>query len=115
MEALQLLKFSIRKGPVLNFTEGLSWTEELKEFEYMAWTAPSEDPDTYNRNLAVKDLDDDKLDEIIEDMTRDIQGINASGSEEDTGNSEDSDDEWMKESIVSYCTITSYVPICICI
>jgi hypothetical protein len=36
MEALQMLKYSIKKGRPLNFTQGMSWTEELKEFEFAA-------------------------------------------------------------------------------
>jgi hypothetical protein len=33
MEALQMLKFSIRQGRGLDFTEGTSWNDELKELE----------------------------------------------------------------------------------
>jgi hypothetical protein len=33
MEALQLLKFSFRNGGSLNFTQGLSAEEEMKELE----------------------------------------------------------------------------------
>lgn len=33
MEALQLLKYSIRQGRGLNFTDGLDWGQELHELE----------------------------------------------------------------------------------
>ena len=33
MEALQILKYSLRYGRDLNFTEGLDWDEELAEME----------------------------------------------------------------------------------
>lgn len=36
MEALQLLKFSIRQGRGLDFTEGLSWENELAEMELIS-------------------------------------------------------------------------------
>jgi hypothetical protein len=36
MEALQLLKFSIRQGRGLNFTQGFDWADELKELEVEA-------------------------------------------------------------------------------
>ena len=64
IEALQLLKYSIHKGPSLSFTEGLSWDGEFKEFEYMARSTPSEDPDTYGRSLKLTRQHDDEL-EII--------------------------------------------------
>jgi len=33
MEALQVLKFSVRSGQVLNFTAGMRWDDELRELE----------------------------------------------------------------------------------
>jgi len=38
--ALQMLKYSIKKRRPLNFTQGMSWTEELKEFEFAAQVEP---------------------------------------------------------------------------
>ena len=70
MEALQVLKYSIRKGSSsLSFTEGMTWEDELKEFELMARTIPSEDPDTYSRNLNVAENNEDELDVIVEEAT----------------------------------------------
>ena len=70
MEALQVLKYSIRKGSSsLSFTEGMTWEDELKEFELMARTIPSEDPDTYSRNPNVAENNEDELDVIVEEAT----------------------------------------------
>jgi hypothetical protein len=33
MEALQVLKFSVRQGVALSFTTGMDWDDELKELE----------------------------------------------------------------------------------
>jgi hypothetical protein len=75
MEALQILKYSIRKGPSLSFTEGMSWADELREFEYMAGRAKSEDPDTYGRNLNAAELNDDELEQLIEEIIKEnIEG-----------------------------------------
>ena len=73
MEALQMLKYSVHKGPSLNFTEGMPWNDELKEFEYMARTAPSQDPDAYSKKLSVAEQDGDELEVIIEEVTKSIQ------------------------------------------
>jgi hypothetical protein len=47
MEALQLLKFSIRNGVSLDFTSGLNYTDELEEMELGA-TLHSEIPENVN-------------------------------------------------------------------
>ena len=36
MEMLQILKFSIRNGHSLNFTQGMDWDDELDELEFHA-------------------------------------------------------------------------------
>lgn len=38
MEALQLMKFSVRQGRGLNFTYGYDWTDELIQLEILAET-----------------------------------------------------------------------------
>jgi hypothetical protein len=40
MESLQIMKFSIQKGRALNFTEGMRWRDELREFELAACMPP---------------------------------------------------------------------------
>ncbi|KAK2466526.1 hypothetical protein APHAL10511_002168 [Amanita phalloides] len=81
MEALQLLKFTIRKGPSLSFTDGLSWDDEVREFEYMARTAQPEDADSYGRNLRQAGQDEDELDNIIEEVTKAMEDQENEGSE----------------------------------
>jgi hypothetical protein len=75
MEALQILKYSIRKGPSLSFTEGMSWTDELREIEYLAGRAKSEDPETYGRNLNVAELNDEELEKLIEEVIEENMGL----------------------------------------
>lgn len=107
MEALQVLKFSIHKGSSsLNFTEGMSWEDELKEFELMARTIPSEDPDTYSRNLNVAENNEEELEVIVEEaITKALQDL---GDEEDG----------MKDQILSTAVYSSFhkqcYEICIC-
>jgi hypothetical protein len=83
MEALQVLKYSIRKGSSsLNFTEGMSWEDELKHFELMARTVPSEDPDTYSRNLNLAENNEDELELIVEEATtKALQELGDEGDE----------------------------------
>jgi hypothetical protein len=59
MEKLQMLKFSIRKEEDLNFTDGLQWTEELKELERLQKDAAPSDPLAYQRSLQVIEDDGD--------------------------------------------------------
>jgi hypothetical protein len=65
MEALQILKFSIRKGPKdspLKFTD-MTWKEELMEFERLARSAPPGDAEAYGRNLDEDQGDSDNISE----------------------------------------------------
>ncbi len=93
MEALQLLKYSIHKGPSLNFTEGMSWVEELKEFEYSARTEPSEDPDTYARNLGATELDEDEMEELLGDLTKYKQDTDEEKEEGEGGEEEEEEND----------------------
>jgi hypothetical protein len=51
MEALQMMKFSIRKGRPLNFTQGMRWKDELMEFEVAARMEPLGDAEAYGCSL----------------------------------------------------------------
>ena len=94
MEALQMLKFSIQKGRPLRFTEGMSWSEELEEFEMIAWTAPLGDAEAYGRSLEEDQGDSDDLMDVLDDL--EVLGeqliieleVNENGEEEE----EDEDD-----------------------
>jgi hypothetical protein len=69
MEALQILKFSIRKGSKdspLKFTD-MSWKEELMEFERLARSAPPGDAEAYGRNLEEEKEDSDNISELDEE------------------------------------------------
>jgi hypothetical protein len=59
MESLQMMKYSIRKGRPLNFTQGMRWNDELIEFEFAARMEPVGDAEAYGRSLK----DDDDIDE----------------------------------------------------
>jgi hypothetical protein len=87
MESLQIIKFSIRKGRTLNFTEGTSWQDELREFELIARTESTGDPETYERTIDI-DEDSDTLDSDLEQLQR----VLVSAMEGDDSN-DDEDEE----------------------
>lgn len=73
MEALQVLKFSVKKGRSLTFTQGTSWKDELMEFELLARTEPVGDADAYGRSLEESGEDSDKLMEAVDDLTSELE------------------------------------------
>lgn len=85
MECLQILKFSLRKS-ILKFTEGMSWSDELNEFEMAARTAPIGDAEAYGRSLEDKEEDLDELEDMIKDFREALE-------EEVAEDKEDEDDE----------------------
>jgi len=93
MESLQILKFSIRKGGVLTFTEGMSWNDELIEFEHVARTAPLGDPEAYGRSLEdPEERESDYLEDGVDEpreMLEEEQMDQVEGREEEE---EDDDD-----------------------
>jgi hypothetical protein len=95
MEALQILKFSIRKGQSLNFTEGMNWKDELKFFEFAARTEPLGDAEAYGRSLEDPDEDSDDLEDLLDDVEKDLEALECSLMEglgpEDYEDNEDSD------------------------
>ena len=94
MEALQILKFLINKGKSLEFTEGLSWSDELKEFEQAARRAPLGDAEAYGRTVDMVEEDSDDLD-VLEDLV--LEAIESSkesdGDGEGYGEGEGDEDE----------------------
>ena len=92
MEALQMMKFSLRKGRPLKFTKGMSWSEELKEFELIALTTPLGDAEAYGRSLEEDEGDSDDLMDMLDDLdTLAEQLVNE--LEESGEESEDDDDD----------------------
>ena len=53
MEALQMLKFSVKKGRGLDFTAGLGWEDELVDLETltMAWALVPEELAAFKQHL----------------------------------------------------------------
>ena len=74
------------------FTEELRWSEELKEFEHAAQTAPTGDSAEYRQGLDDKAEDSDDMEEALTDLQMDIQAVENAifeGDEED----DDEDDD----------------------
>ena len=97
MECLQILKFSIRKGRPLRFTEGMSWTDELLGFEMAARTAPLGDAEAYRRSL---ETTEDNLDDLENDIRKELEELEEDLvlQESESGNDdEDSDDIYATE------------------
>ena len=95
MEALQMLKYSIKKGRPLNFMQGMCWAEELTEFEFAARTEPVGDAEAYGRSLVEPEMDQDVIDEDLEDLQKDLKALEwqlLSGSA-DEKEEEEEDDE----------------------
>ena len=94
MEALQILKFSIRKGRPLKFTEGMSWKEEIKQFELKALTAPLGDAEAYGRSLQVSDNDSDDLMDKVDKLGDEFEKLEKELiSELEEGGVEEGDDD----------------------
>ena len=80
MEALQILKFSINKGRSLDFTKGLSWEDELKEFEKEARMAPFGEAEAYGRTIDMVGEDSDEMDDVLNDLVKEgeVESTNES-------------------------------------
>jgi hypothetical protein len=93
MEALQILKYSIKKGRPLNFTQGMRWTDELTEFEFAARTAPVGDADAYGRSLGEPEVDLDAIDEDLEDLQKDLEALEQQLLDSDEEEDEEDEEE----------------------
>src|ERR1700733_5135098 len=71
MKALQMLKYSIKKRRPLNFTQGMSWTEELKEFEFAAQVEPVGDAEAYGWSLEQPEENLSEIEELLDDIMKD--------------------------------------------
>jgi hypothetical protein len=92
MESLQILKYSIRKGKPLNFTQGMSWDEELKEFEFAARMEPIGDAEAYGRSLAQPEEDSDVVEEMLDALQKDLEGLEGLEGLEQTSLEESDND-----------------------
>ena len=94
MEALQIMKFSIRKGRPLKFTEGMSWDEELKEFELNARIAPLGDAEAYRHSLEKPGIDSDDLMDEVDGLKNDFDALEQELiSELETSENEETDED----------------------
>ena len=92
MEALQMLKFSIRKESPLKFSD-MTWKEELKEFERLAQSAPPGDAEAYGRNLDEDKGDSDNQSELDEQESN-LEVLSEQIPElQDNGDGEDNNDD----------------------
>jgi hypothetical protein len=73
MESLQILKFSINKGQHLDFTKGLSWEDELKDFEKAARMAPFGEVEAYGRTVDMVAEDSDDMDDNLNDLLKESE------------------------------------------
>jgi hypothetical protein len=98
MEALQMLKYLIKKGRPLNFTQGMLWTDELTEFEFVVRTEPVGDAEAYGPSLGEPEMDLDVIGKDLKDLQKDLEALEQllSGSddkEEEEEEEEEEDDE----------------------
>ena len=66
--------------------EGLSWSDEMKEFEKAARRAPFGDAEAYGRTIDTVEEDSDELEDILDDLVKVTVGVEDKGDE---GESED--------------------------
>lgn len=85
-----MLKYSIKKGRPLNFTQGMSWTEELREFEFAAQVEPVGDAEAYGRSLEQPEENLSEIEELLDDIMKDLEGLET---EDELASTEQLDDE----------------------
>ena len=100
MEQLQILKFSIKKGRPLKFTEGMSWKDELTEFELAAQTATLGDAEAYKHSQEDPKAESDDLEDALDDLRNDLEELEQGlvmelekEQEDNKDNEEDDKDE----------------------
>lgn len=99
MEYLQMLKYSIRKGRPLNFTQGMRWKDELIEIESAARLEPLGDAEAYGRSLK-EDEGPDTLEDELDDLEEELDMLedqlideNESGDDNQSGEDNQSGDD----------------------
>jgi len=85
-----MLKYSIKKGRSLNFTQGMSWTKELREFEFAAQVEPVGDAEAYGWSLEQPEENLSEIEELLDDIMKDLEGLET---EDELASSEQLDDE----------------------
>lgn len=97
MESLQMMKFSIRKGRPLNFTQGMRWKDELIEFEFSARTEPVGDPEAYGRSLRDDDDESDAMEYEMEKYMERLEELMDESSDEDDTDTDSASDIYASE------------------
>lgn len=91
-----MLKYALRRHS-LNFTDGLSWAQELTEIEAMQKDTIPADMYSYIKNMAVEEDDEDEQWEDEDEESTESEGDSIDSEEEDTDDEgeedEDKDDE----------------------
>ena len=85
-----MLKYSIKKGRPLNFTQGMSWTKELKEFEFAAQVEPVGDAEAYGQSLEQPEENLSETEELIDDIMKELEELET---EDELTGTEQLDDE----------------------
>jgi hypothetical protein len=97
MESLQMMKYSIRKGRPLNFTQGMQWNDELIEFEFAARMAPVGDAEAYGHSLREEekdedvDVDEDAMEDDLDDLEKDLEALEQQLMDEEDEEDEEDD------------------------
>ena len=85
-----MLKYSIKKGRPLNFTQGMSWTEELKDFEFAAQIEPVGDAEAYGQSLEQPEENLSEIEELLNDIIKDLEELET---KDELAGTEQLDDE----------------------
>jgi hypothetical protein len=97
MEKLQMLKYGIRKDTKLNFTEGMSWKEELMEIEAAQKDVIPTDMYSYIKSLDVVENDEDEDgsedEESSDEESSDEESSDEGEEEEEEGEEEEEEEE----------------------
>lgn len=75
-----MMKYSIRKGRPLNFTQGMQWNDELIEFEFATKMASVGDAEAYGHSLREEkdedeDVDEDAMEDDLDDLEKDLEAL----------------------------------------
>ena len=71
----------------------MSWSEELKEFELVAWAAPLGDAEAYGQSLEDLEVDSDDLDDAIKDLVNELGDLIGESEDSEIQENIDVEDE----------------------
>ena len=85
-----MLKYPIKKGRLQNFTQGMSWTEELKKFEFAAQVEPVGDAEAYGWSLEQPKKNLSEIEELLDNIMKELEKLET---EDELAGTEQLDDE----------------------